>query len=361
MSNRRFERRAGIRQTWAAMAMGLALLAGCATTPCNWGPRGDNPTKPVAGESQATTPAPPKSSGSPADAKSLQQVMSELQQIGTSDPAAQDKLMADLQRTDPSLWPGMLQTYRAKAAYQQREEQRESERQHAAGLSGGNLRSQLQETPAADAPRESPSARLAGEHETHFELKPSALQPSSSSSATDRFANSPSPPAPFPSGPVRQTGVGSELAVPSSSLPSIVPGNDRPALSPEPPMMGGIDSLTTTDAATARPSAAGTTGGGPKPTPQQSSKAGAAPAEPLSTAARLAATRNEAFTNTEPLAEADRHLTAAIRSIELESKAGSRNESDIALQARLHMLYLLAGRRDDALRPLPAAPPAAQE
>ena len=64
-----------------------------------------------------------------------------------------------------------------------------------------------------------------------------------------------------------------------------------------------------------------------------------------------------------PLSEADwqGHLTAAIHSIETESKAGSKNESDIALQARLRMLYLLAGRRDDAMRPLPAAPQASQD
>ena len=64
-----------------------------------------------------------------------------------------------------------------------------------------------------------------------------------------------------------------------------------------------------------------------------------------------------------PLSEADwkNHLTEAIHSIELESKAGSKSESDIALQARLRMLYLLAGRRDDAMRPLPAAAPAAQD
>ena len=55
------------------------------------------------------------------------------------------------------------------------------------------------------------------------------------------------------------------------------------------------------------------------------------------------------------------HLTAAIRSIEQQSKAGSTSESDIALQARLRMLYLLAGRRDDAMRPLPAAPQASQD
>ena len=55
------------------------------------------------------------------------------------------------------------------------------------------------------------------------------------------------------------------------------------------------------------------------------------------------------------------HLTEAIRAIELDSKAGSKKRSDVALQARLRMLYLLAGRRDDAMRPLPAAPQAAQD
>ena len=55
--------------------------------------------------------------------------MSELQQFGALDPAAQDKLMADLKQVDPSLWPMVLQTFRAEAAYKRREEQREAERQ----------------------------------------------------------------------------------------------------------------------------------------------------------------------------------------------------------------------------------------
>ena len=55
--------------------------------------------------------------------------MSELQQVGALDPAAQDKLMADLKQVDPSLWPMVLQTFRAEAAYKRREEQREAEKQ----------------------------------------------------------------------------------------------------------------------------------------------------------------------------------------------------------------------------------------
>ena len=64
-----------------------------------------------------------------------------------------------------------------------------------------------------------------------------------------------------------------------------------------------------------------------------------------------------------PLTQADwqGHLAAAIRSMETASAKGSASESDVTLQARLRMLYLLAGRRDEAMRPLPAAPRATQE
>jgi hypothetical protein len=54
-------------------------------------------------------------------------------------------------------------------------------------------------------------------------------------------------------------------------------------------------------------------------------------------------------------------MAAAIRSMESAAAPGAKSENDIALQARLRMLYLLAGRRDDAMRPLPAAPQATQD
>ena len=109
------------------MAFGSALLAGCAATP--WGSPTSSTTKPASGEAKETKPSAAKSSGSEADAQSLKQVMSELQQVGAIDPAAQDKLMADLKQVDPSLWPMVLQTFRAEAAYKRREEQREAARQ----------------------------------------------------------------------------------------------------------------------------------------------------------------------------------------------------------------------------------------
>ena len=71
----------------------------------------------------------PKSCRQPADAQSLQQVMSELQQFVALDPAAQDKLMADLKQVDPGLQPMFLQHFLAEAANRRREEQREAEKQ----------------------------------------------------------------------------------------------------------------------------------------------------------------------------------------------------------------------------------------
>ena len=343
MGNRRFEHRAGIRRTWAAMAVGLALLAGCAIPSWPWGSHDSSPAKPISNQSQASSPASPKSSANPADAQSLQQVMNELRDVMALDPAAQAKLMADLKQVDPSLQPMVLQTFLAEAAYKRREEQREAEQQK-------------QESTNSVAPRDGAATKstVAGEQGTRSEPKSPAGQPSSGSSPTAGEEEPAAAVAPQPS---------------SLSTGSV---HNRPALSPEPRITGGIDSGSTTAAtAVGKVSEASLDFGGLKLTLHQpAGEAGAAPAEPPSTAdppstaARLAATRREAFNaGAAPLGDTDwqRHLTETIRSIELESKAGSKNESDIALQARLRMLYLLAGRRDDAMRPLPAAPQAAQD
>ena len=368
MDDRRFNHRTEIRRTLAFAAIGFALLAGCATTPWPWGSHNSSPAKQVSGDAKASSPTPPKSSGSPAgpqtDAQSLQQVMTELQQVGVIDPVAQDKLMADLKLVEPSLWPMVLKTFQAEAAYKRREEQREAEKQK-------------QETTALPAPRDDPEKKstVAGEQETRFELKspsPHAPLPKGEGSMlsaplprTEEGSMSPSPQA-----TLLHPGEGSAIAaasgsepmaalVPQPNLLSIVNLDNRSALAPEPPVMGGMDARSITAA----------------PAVGKPSEARDAPPEPPTTAARLAATRSEVSASAvvptglaapvagAPLSETDwhTHLTAAIRSIEQESKAGSKSESDIALQARLRMLYLLAGRRDDAMRPLPTAPQASRD
>ena len=46
--------------------------------------------------------------------------MAQLRSLGETDPTVQARLMDDLRKTDPSLWPVVMQTYRTNIAYQQR-------------------------------------------------------------------------------------------------------------------------------------------------------------------------------------------------------------------------------------------------
>jgi hypothetical protein len=145
---------------------------------------------------------------------------------------------------------------------------------------------------------------------------------------------------------------------PLPNVPGVAIADNRLALAPESSMSGGHS---------------------------RSDKPGEAiaiPIEPPSLSVRLASSRDEQTATTKsattstaltashgkgekdvPLtqAECQSHLAAAIRSMESASASGSSGENDIALQARLRMLYLLAGRRDDAMRPLPSAPRATQD
>jgi len=54
-------------------------------------------------------------------------------------------------------------------------------------------------------------------------------------------------------------------------------------------------------------------------------------------------------------------LSAAIKAMEAATPSNPKTADELTQQARLRMLYVLAGRRDDALKPIPSAPPAMQE
>jgi hypothetical protein len=50
----------------------------------------------------------------------MQDIMAELQQVGATDPAAQEKVMEDLRNSDPAIWPLVMQQFRATQAYRHR-------------------------------------------------------------------------------------------------------------------------------------------------------------------------------------------------------------------------------------------------
>jgi hypothetical protein len=320
-----------LRFAWASSAFSICLLflPGCATVSWPFSSKATAKAEPVQAKSSA---AAPKSSGSAPATDALQEVMTELQQAGAMDPAARDELLADLKQTDPSRWPLVIQEYRAAAAYRQRIEARsaKNKQEYEALELAGARRAQRDETDKVNSCSTSTAADDLNKH--HAER--------------DEYGAAP------------------------PKMPAVTLSGGHLALAPEPPLLGGADIGVSKDRSrcdTAGEAIAIATEPPPlavrlasshdenvqRPPLLPKDDRGAGKAEPGKSVGKDAA----------PLAQADwhSHLAAAIRSMESTSAPGSKSENDIALQARLRMLYLLAGRRDDAMRPLPAAPRATQE
>ncbi len=333
MDKRRFEYRAGISRSIGNLALGCALLAGCTASPWasrdNLASKTSTDIKPAVSDSKPAADA--KASDSPADAQAMQQVISELQQVGAVDPVAQDKLMADLKKTNPDLWPMVLQQFRAAAAYKRQEEKRETARKstpNAAAVPDGKGDGKTEAN--ADAKADAASTR----HE------PVALRPASPHDSAPQLAL-----AADPAGNLRIE------TSPATSPASVVNANSPTAAmlkgqsQPAPPLQAvapAVPSVIVNIASNASEPARN-----PVVTTSYLAPAAAAATAPVAV----------------PVSQADwqSHLSAAISAIESQSKNGGKSEADIALQARLRMLYLLAGRRDDAMRPLPTAPKASQD
>jgi hypothetical protein len=253
------------QHTTLAIVLTLALV-GCAASP--WAMR-----KPA----DRAKPAPSQDADKPAqqivpsansqairrDPEALGRFMAEVQQSGVLDKADQDKLTADLQQTDPSLWPLVVQQFRAAVAYRRQSEQ------HTA-------------TPADQA-----------------------------------SAGAPSPLPPVDGG---------------SLLRSLYPLGTYPAT----PFPSSIFAANATNMAY-RANRIG------EQTPDQQPN----PVVPAS----YNATEQDWLTS----------LQGAIRSMEADAAKNGASQDDLAVQVKLRMLYLTAGRRDAALQPIASADPATRE
>lgn len=177
----------------------------------------------------------------------MQQVLAELHQAGNIDPATQQKFIEDLQQADPSLWPLMVQQFRAQMAYRQR-------------------------LPQGQAPPGSPGTTTAA--------------------------------------------AGPQVVGPAGSAPSVT--DPRPAAT----IAAVVPAVATTPVTNA-------------PVPPSTGVVKAAYETPSA----------EAWQS---------HLAAAIRA--RESELQGKGTKDPQAEAQLRMLYLLAGRREEALKPITSAP-----
>lgn len=241
----------------------------------------------------------------------MQQVMAELQQVGALDPAAQEKLMADLRQTEPGMWPLVLQQFRAAAAYRRQTDQHE--------------------TTAPTAATTRAHERVPSASEAARPVRPSVVESGDSKkeSVAARCVEIPETP--------------SKSALERVAQPTEVP----PAASPV-GELGGLAAPGPAPAKIRPPELV-------RPIAAPRSPAPKSPAPPPGK--EVVRTSHESPVSPEWQAQ----LAAAIRTMESQTKGAPKTEADLGLQARLRMLYLLAGRREDAMQPIPTAPAAFQD
>lgn len=229
----------------------------------------------------------------------MKQVIGELQELGALDPAAQQSLMADLRQTDPALWPLVMQQFRAAAAFRRRAEERQ----------------------AADAP-----ADPFGPIRTVSSTMPLPGQ-------VDRQGGQELPGGAYPPqrafSPVVE-GLEAIGRLPATGDAALAPPRPPQYMYPVTPHPEGIPALANR----------------PPNGPQASQLADSV----------VSASHERA-------GPGDWHapVTAAIRALELQLQGTPTTPAQLAGHAQLRMLYLLVGQQEDALQPIPSAPPAVQE
>lgn len=255
--------------------------------------------------SGTTVPATPAAASArpsaSANAQALLQTLSELQAIGAIDPETQQRVIGDLKQIDPALWPQLLQYYRASLALRKKTEP-------ATASDDGSA--------AAAAP--GPSA----------DSRPPLAGPAAASSP-----------------PVVATAPAADSALICATEPA-EPAPRARELTASKSAATAIEKTATTDP-------------------------GPAAAKPSSPAVQVAASPAVADNSApaepkKPAVDEDpnsweEHLRAAVASLENATGEPAQSASEASRHAALRMLYLISGRRDDALKPIRGIPPGQQD
>jgi len=228
-------------------------------------------------------------------------VIAEIESLGDVDPQVQKRLLEDLRQSDPALWPMMTQQIRATLAYQ---------KQQAAKAAGNSpSAAQSQPTAALASTQNNPRTIAAQQRAAAANLAP--VEPNKTT---------PSQPAPqalaTPGAPgiaASQPGARADPAAPAHPATAAGPANAVQQASYEQPAA----EKTETKPATSKSSAAD--------------------------------------------GDWDAPLASAIAALESQTREPAHDAESTARHVYLRMLYLAAGRRDDALRPIPGIAPGQQD
>lgn len=248
--------------------------------------------------------------------------MAEIQAIHALDPLAQAQLLENLKQTSPDLWPLVVRQFHAALAYRNQAEQRE-------------LLAQQGRVSVAQLP---PPPQIAPPTPAVITPPPgTAVAPFPASPPANQMA-----PPPLGDGaaatPIRPLTTAANPSPPAAALPPVAAAA----------MVGDASAPLT-----------------PHAEPRASEGASDPSVKHASADQDKSADTSSAVVNASYQRRADGDwnaaMEAAIEKLESEVSAAPKTDAEIAQHARLRMLYLLAGRRDEALRPIPSLAPPMQD
>jgi len=270
--------------------------------------------------------------------------MSELQQVGALDPGAQARLLSDLQQTDPALWPLMVRQFRAALAYRRHSDSPGPS--GAAAVQGQGVRPQAGPLPGRTS-LPSPAGQPA---HTAGPLAGQPQPPSAACGGSLGGANGVEQ-ASYQQQPYRQPSYQQQVADQTGGAGATLAGAP-----PAPGPSQSTAAFALAPAAASSPAHDNLHQGRPGGVQADVARLPNDTVRPA-TAGRQPAGRSERS----GYAQDWRALTSAILALETDLHGSSDQTQDLADQARLRLLYLAAGQRDSALRPISGAKPAVQD
>ena len=321
-------------------AAGAALEQGAAASEqAPISPYARGPAQAWAGDQPAGIAAPgatPRGAPQSAnDGAAMQAVLAELESLGTVDPATQTQLIADLRQTDPALWPLMLQTFRAGAAYKRRD---------AAATPKAATAVATDARPTAD-----PSKKPA--NDVRFATNSAPVADAAAQSMVQQALAQAVGPQSVPLDALASLngtqlagrgGSASGMQLPAQAILSAALSEaqrrEAEGSNPPPPETPAVRQISAEEPLAAAEAVK---------VPEESPKAGA-----IAAVERPATTSEEEWRNS---------LASSIEALERLTTDPPTSAQEVTRHAWLRMLYLTAGRRDDALKPIPGIGPAEQD
>ena len=276
------------------------------------------------------------------DGAAMQAVLAELESLGTVDPATQTQLIADLRQTDPALWPLMLQTFRAGAAYKKREAETTPKVETsiatdarptqpiAAKKPAADVRFTASSAPVADAAAQSMMQQVLAQNIGPQNVPMDALASLNGTQLAGRGGSAGGMQLPA-------------QAILSAAL-SEAQRREAEGNNPPPPLETPVvQQVSATEPVATTPIAAAESVKALEASPKSDS---------ISAVERPASATEEDWRLS---------LNSSIEALERLTTEPPGSAQEVTRHAWLRMLYLTAGRRDDALKPIPGIGPAEQD